>query len=189
MGFGEILLLRAFGRPRGILGRLGGRIMARMNAPCAASLLALLRIGPNDRVLEIGFGSGVGIALAARTAAAVAGVDPSREMVAQASARNRAAILAGRVELHRASADDLPFGDDDFDIAFAINSMQLWPDKVAGLNEIRRVLKRGGRLALGFTVNSGQPKEGILETLATGGFTNARLIDGDGYYCALGENR
>jgi hypothetical protein len=57
MGFGEILLLRAFGRPRGILGRLGGRIMARMNAPCAASVLALLHVEPKHRVLEIGFGS------------------------------------------------------------------------------------------------------------------------------------
>ena len=188
MGFGEILLLRAFGRPRGILGRLGGRIMARMNAPCVASVLALLHIELKHRLLEIGFGSGVGIALAARTAAAVAGVDPSREMVAQASARNRAAILAGRVDLRRANADDLSFRDDDFDIAFAINSMQVWPDKVAGLNEIRRVLKPGGRLALGFTVNSGQPKEGVLETLVTGGLANVRLIDGKGYFCAFGEN-
>lgn len=63
--------------------------MARMNGKATASVIGLLAIEPKDRVLEIGFGSGVGVSLAARKAAFVAGVDPSRVMVAQGEITKR----------------------------------------------------------------------------------------------------
>jgi hypothetical protein len=50
------ILLRSFGWPQGILGRLGGVIMARMNADCGTWVTHLLEIRPNDEVLEVGFG-------------------------------------------------------------------------------------------------------------------------------------
>ena len=51
------LLMRAFGRPEGVLGKLGGIIMAGMNQKVAARAVELLDFQPNDRVPEIGFGS------------------------------------------------------------------------------------------------------------------------------------
>jgi hypothetical protein len=57
------ILLRMFGRPQGVLGRLGGIIMARMNRNLAGRTIALLDVQPHARVLEIGFGPGVGIEL------------------------------------------------------------------------------------------------------------------------------
>jgi hypothetical protein len=66
VSFMKSVLLRAFGRPKGILGRLGGIIMARTNRDMAARTIELLDVQPNDRVLEIGFGPGVGIELLAR---------------------------------------------------------------------------------------------------------------------------
>jgi ubiquinone/menaquinone biosynthesis C-methylase UbiE len=71
----------------------------------------------------------------------------------------------------------LPFADETFDKALAINSMQAWPDARAGLWEIHRVLKHGGSVALGFTVHSGQPKEGVAELLPAAGFAQARIVD------------
>jgi hypothetical protein len=55
-------------------------------------------------------------------------------MVEQARARNAAAIESGRVDLRRGSVESLPFDDDTFDKALAINSMQVWPDprRIAG---------------------------------------------------------
>jgi ubiquinone/menaquinone biosynthesis C-methylase UbiE len=64
-------------------------------------------------------------------------------MVSQARARNATAIRDGRVDLRRGSVESLPFADDAFDKALAINSMQVWPDAVAGLRAIRRVMKPG----------------------------------------------
>src|SRR4051794_39376740 len=100
------LLLRMFGRPQGALGRLGGRIMARMNAELGAWTSGLLEIGPNDVVLEIGFGPGVIIGHVSKLVRAgrVVGVDPSSVMVEQAHARNSAAIREGRVEVRQGAA-------------------------------------------------------------------------------------
>jgi ubiquinone/menaquinone biosynthesis C-methylase UbiE len=181
------LLMQMFGRPRGILGRLGGIIMSRMNEACGAWVTELLEVRPNDSVLEVGFGPGVTIGRLSKLASRgnVDGVDLSHEMVEQASARNATAIRNGRVDLQRGSVDGLPFDDNSFDKVLAINSMQVWPDAAAGLREIRRVMKPAGRLALGFTVYSGQPNEGSTELLTAAGFANARVMVKDKWFCAL----
>src|SRR5262245_54282584 len=180
------ILLRTFGWPQGMLGRLGGSIMARLNQQCAAWVIDLLNIQPHDRVLEVGFGPGVGIQLLARSASAgyVAGVDVSAEMVAQATARNAQAIESGRVDLRHGAVERLPFEDHTFDKTLAINAMQVWPDAVAGLREMRRVLKTGGRIALGFTPYSGQPKSGVPELLSAAAFTEAHVVETELGFCA-----
>jgi ubiquinone/menaquinone biosynthesis C-methylase UbiE len=90
-----------------------------------------------------------------------------------------------RADLRYGSVERLPFADETFDRALAINSMQAWPDARAGLREIRRVLKHGGNVALGFTVNSGQPMEGVMESLAAAGFAQARIVDRSKLFCAI----
>jgi hypothetical protein len=67
------ILMYMFGRPQGVLGRLGGAIMARTNADCGAWVSSLLEIKPGDRVLEAGFGPGVVI----RRLSAMASAGPS----------------------------------------------------------------------------------------------------------------
>src|ERR1700680_5149158 len=113
----QSMLMRAFGRPQGLLGRLGGIIMARVNADCGSWVSDLLEVGPKDRVLEVCFGPGVVIQRLSRLAAAghVAGIDQSREMVEQARARNVTAIRNGRVDLRHGSVESLPFDDNSFD--------------------------------------------------------------------------
>jgi SAM-dependent methyltransferase len=183
----EEIFMRAFGRPRGVLGELGGKIMAGANAECGAWVTDLLEISPDDSVLEVGFGPGVIIQRLSELATTgyVAGIDQSRRMVKQARARNADAIRGGRVDLRCGSVDCLPFGDDIFDKALAINSMQVWPAPVAGLREIRRVMKPAGRIALGFTPYSGQPREGLRKTLLAAGFTGADVVERDNWFCAL----
>src|SRR5215831_2914873 len=111
--------------------------------------------------------------------------DASREMVAQARARNAIAVKNGRVELLHGTVDDLPFAGDTFHKAMAINSMQIWPDAIAGLREMRRVLKSGGTIALGFTPYSGQRNKGLTEKLSAAGFIGPRVVAKDKNFCAL----
>jgi ubiquinone/menaquinone biosynthesis C-methylase UbiE len=188
MSLARSILLRMFGRPHGVLGRLGGRIMARTNAEFGAWVSDLLRVTPSDSVLEVGFGPGVVIDRLVRLASAghVAGIDPSPEMVEQARARNVAGIRSGRVDLQRGSVESLPFDDDSFDTALAVNSMQVWPNAVAGLREIKRVMKSGARIALGFTRYSGQSKDGLIETVVAAGFAEPSMIEAAGEgFCVL----
>jgi ubiquinone/menaquinone biosynthesis C-methylase UbiE len=179
--------MRMFGRPKGILCRLGGIIMVRTNQQCAALVINLLSIQPHDSILEVGFGPGVGIELLARSVSGgyVAGVDPSDEMVEQARARNVKAMESRRVDPRCGSVESLPFEDNTFTKALAINSMQLWPDTMAGLREMRRVMTPDGSTALGFTLYSGQSKNGPPAMLTAAGFTEAHVVKAEAGFCAL----
>ena len=187
MGAMQAILMRTFGRPRGVLGRLGGRIIAGANEGCGKWVADLLEVDRHASVLEIGFGSGVVIGYLAKLAPEgyVAGIDASREMVEQAAARNAAAIDTGRVDLRCAEVAYLPFGDDRFDAALSINSLQVWPDPHIGLYEIFRVLRPGGRIALGFTPQSGQSPDGLTTMLNTAGFAEPQVVSRDTWICAL----
>jgi ubiquinone/menaquinone biosynthesis C-methylase UbiE len=188
MSLAKRVLMRAFGRPRSILGRLGGIGMARTNRKTATWAIDRLDVQPDDSVLEVGFGPGVGIHLLAQAVVTgrVVGVDCSDEMVAQATARNAQAIASRRVDLRRGSVERLPFHDNTFHKALAL---QVWPDATAGLREMRRVMKIGGTVALCFNRHSGQPKHGLVELLMVAGFADAYVDDKDGDYCAFARKR
>ena len=161
--------------------------MARANEGCGHWVTDLLEIRSDDNVLEIGFGPGVIIKHLSKWVSVghIAGVDLSGEMVKQARARNATAIKTGRVDLRQGSAERLPFGDSTFDKALAINSMQVWSEPVSALREMRRVMKTGSRVALGFTPYSGQPKEGLIEILAAAGFKKASVVERNDWFCAI----
>lgn len=143
-------LRRQFACPTGWLGRVAGRLMARANRSLNAWAVALLDLERVDRVLEVGCGPGTGLALALRAVdrGAVTGVDASAVMVAQAARRNRTALREGRLRLLHAEVSRLPCADASFDKAFAVNAAQFWPDPIADLREVRRVLRRHGLLVL-----------------------------------------
>jgi ubiquinone/menaquinone biosynthesis C-methylase UbiE len=136
--------------PRGVLGRVVGWVMSRENQRMNRAVVDLLRAGPQDSVLELGFGPGQAIKLLVKRSRAkwIAGVDPSDVMIEQATALNQESIDAGRVALFRATADKLPFPVGRFSKAFAINNFQIWSSPEAGVAEVRRVLKPGGTLVL-----------------------------------------
>src|SRR6266540_1811922 len=139
-----------FAHPKGLLGRFVGIILALKNRARNAWTISMLNIQPNDQVLEIGFGRGQAIQEIAKLTpnGFVAGIDLSHTMVAQASKRNSAAIRSGRVLLKQGAESPLPFEDNKFNKVFAVNSMQFWSNPIAGLQEVRRVLKPSGRVVI-----------------------------------------
>jgi hypothetical protein len=64
--------------------------------------------------------------------------------------------------------------------------MQVWPDRRAGLEQIRRVLASGGKLALAFTPHSGQSPDGLTDLLSHAGFASEHFVTKDGNFCAMG---
>jgi ubiquinone/menaquinone biosynthesis C-methylase UbiE len=138
-----------FGHPAGPLGALAGAVMALENRSVNRLVVDELEVGPEDRVLELGCGPGLGVAEATRRAThgLVIGVDPSAVMVRQARRRTRRAA-AGRVAVERASAEELPLPEAHVTCAFAVNSVQHWRSTADGLSELHRVLRPLGRFVL-----------------------------------------
>jgi SAM-dependent methyltransferase len=91
-------------------------------------------LGSAHSVLNVGAGTGSYEPPDRRVIA----VEPSREMI-----RKRSPSAAQAIE---ASVDDLPFDDKSFDVSMAILTIHHWPDKEAGLREMRRVTR--GRIVL-----------------------------------------
>jgi len=145
-------LVRQFAKPSGPLGVLAGLIMRVRPSNRLRNLrtLELLDIRPTDRVLEVGFGPGLSVALAAEraTEGKVVGIDHSRLMLRQATRRNARAIRAGRVELLLGSAETLPRLEEQFDKVLAVNVYMFWGDPGSVLGGLRRVMKPGGVIAL-----------------------------------------
>ena len=132
----------------GFVGRISGSVMARLNRDMERAAVAELNPSPNDSVLAIGFGPGVGIELLAEVlpTGLVAGIDPSATMNDLARRRNRRGIDSGRIVLRNASAEVIPWPDDTFDGIIAANSAQFWRPLDAAIGEVARVIRPGGSL-------------------------------------------
>ena len=138
-------LARQFARPNGWVGeRLIAPWLDRISAPMYRLALEMLAPGPGETVLDIGFGGGGFLVALLAAEALPSGADISGAMVKRARRRFPA------VALHQASVERLPFGDGAFDKAASLNTLYFWPDPRAGMAEIARVLRPGGRLVLLF---------------------------------------
>ncbi|MGH7863674.1 MAG: class I SAM-dependent methyltransferase [Candidatus Binataceae bacterium] len=143
-----------FRKPTGFMGKVAALLMSITNAPANRLAIDALKLNPADRVLEIGFGHGRTLEKIAAIAkdGFAAGVDPSETMVGQVARRNAAAIRAGKMELKLAAASEIPYADAHFDKVVTVNTIYFWADHENDAKEIRRVLKDGGLLVVGFRV-------------------------------------
>ena len=134
-------------------GWLGGLVAWRMNSSHAGLTewgLSRVSPGPSDTILDIGCGGGGTIHRLAKLAPLgnVSGIDYSRTSVEVSRRKNKALIVAGRVDVRHGTVSDLPYPEATFDLATAVETHYFWPDLVADLREVLRVLKPGGTLIM-----------------------------------------
>jgi SAM-dependent methyltransferase len=146
-------LVKQFGHPTGLVGRLAGWIMATRpsNRQRNAWTVGLLSLQPGEHVLEVGFGPGLSLAHAAAAvgpSGTVTGIDRSAVMLRQAARRNRRAIADGRMALRIANVEALREGGDRFDAILAVNVVGFWLDRRGTIEILRARLAPGGRLAI-----------------------------------------
>ncbi|MBZ5538319.1 MAG: class I SAM-dependent methyltransferase [Acidobacteriia bacterium] len=109
-----------------------------------------ISIEKHDTILDVGCGGGrtVRKLAALATEGKVYGIDHSEESVAAARKTNEQWIRLGRIEIRQGSVSYLPFSDDMFDLATAVETHFYWPDLPADMREVLRVLKPGGKLII-----------------------------------------
>jgi len=125
-------------------------------------------INKGDVILDIGCGAGVDTILAAMMAGPTGkavGIDIVPEMLQRAKS-NLDMTDVKNVTFKRASGEDLPFADAEFDVVISNGVINLIPDKAALLTEVMRVLKPGGRLMLADQVAIGSVLKDIKARLA-----------------------
>jgi arsenite methyltransferase len=115
-----------------------------------ANPFSLGRLSPGEHVLDVGCGAGTDSLVAAQMVApdgSVTGIDMTSEMLAKARASARE-MGAANVEFVEGEAEELPFGEAEFDVVISNGVIDLIPDKDAVFSEILRVLRPGGRVQI-----------------------------------------
>ena len=134
-------------KPQGFFGRL---MVAGMNGGSHASMatwgLEKTNIPQAGEILDIGCGGGANIArlLARSKEAKVIGADYSPVSVAKSSKVNDKAIAQGRCEIREADVAALPFGDGQFALVTAFETVYFWPDIEKSFAGVRRILSDEG---------------------------------------------
>nr|AHE14806.1 RebM-like D-glucose O-methyltransferase [uncultured bacterium] len=148
-----------------------------------SELMARLHCAPGDRVLDVGCGIGnPALRLAAERKVEVVGISISRRQIERANATAQAEGLADRVTFQYADAMNLPFPDGSFDAVWAMESLHHMPDRPHALDEIARVLRSGGSLAIADFALAGPvtgEKKDLIEAFRAAGGVLALTEIGD----------
>ena len=122
--------------------------------------IGMLDISPDDRVLDIGCGTGFATEALIQESEHVYGLDQSPHQLERAFEKFG---RLGPVAFTLGDAERLPFADNSFDVVWSSGSIEYWPNPVAALRECRRVGKPGGQVLV---VGPDAPKRTVLRKMA-----------------------
>ena len=189
-------------------GDTGTAMLMRMNEhhkPLREWAFGFIDWRPGMEILDVGCGGGAAIheMLTLSEGSIVKGIDHSDESISLSRVLNAEAIKYERCRIEKAKVEHMPFLNREFDLVTAIETMYFWPDPLAAMHEIKRVLKRGGTFAViaeacthetweedrkkyPGTFKVYTPEE-IADLMRTASFTDVKAEQGEGEnICVLG---
>ena len=188
-----------FGNPKGLLGRLMLVSMDKEHLPMAEWGFTQFTIPEKADIIDIGCGGGYNIKrmLGRCRQGKIVGYDISEESIRKARKVNKG---EHRVEIIRGSVEKTPFGDNQFDLATAFETVFFWPNAAKNLKEVFRILKSSGQLAI--INNYGDPSidwekkipcmtrytaEEIAGFMREAGFTDVKISHKENLFCVVGK--
>ncbi len=191
------LIASQFKKPTGLFGIVTSNLMARGNKVNYDLLIQNLNIKPGDKILEIGYGPGVGITLIADAcdSCVIHGIDFSKLMYRRATERNRKHIDDKRVRLFFGDFLKDKIEDRNYDKVFCINVVYFWNDLQKPFEKVRSLLKKGGAFYFymahkDFLIQKKSPDEifnkysidEVTDALKQAGFNEMAHYFNKGYY-------
>jgi SAM-dependent methyltransferase len=174
------------------------------NADLNSFVKETLDLQREDRILEIGFGTGKLIKEMAdiTTEGVVEGIDFSQTMLKQACKVNKQHIVKGKVRLKNGECRTLPFDSETFDKLCSINTLYFWKEPNKYFSEMFRVINHGGKIVIGFRDNeqmnnlnlsedvfSTYSQDDVVNLLMDAGFSSVHIREKQGMpfisYCAV----
>jgi ubiquinone/menaquinone biosynthesis C-methylase UbiE len=122
-------------------------LVSALNARLAEEAVHTAALKAGEHVLDAACGTGIVARIAGQKVSpggSIAGLDFDPAMLAVAASRVTSSDSV-RYRWHCASAQAMPFENEVFDAVICLQGLQYFPDCAAALQEIRRVMKRGGR--------------------------------------------
>jgi len=122
--------------------------------------IGMLDIDEDDRVLDVGCGTGFATEGLLERTENVHGLDQSVHQMEKAWAK------LGKhdpVQFARGDAERLPYKTDSFDVIWSSGSIEYWPNPVMALREFRRVVKPGGQVLV---VGPNNPENSLAQKVA-----------------------
>jgi SAM-dependent methyltransferase len=124
------------------------QVFEPLSSAFASRALERLDLRPGERLIDVAAGTGAAALMAAGRGADVVAIDASPAMAARIAVRANDAAIADRVHASVMDGMALDLPDASFDAAISVFGVILFPDSAAGIREIVRVLKPGGRAAV-----------------------------------------
>lgn len=189
------------------LNNISGKLMLiRMNfhhRRLAKWGFSFLPLSNEENILDIGCGGGKNIStmLKAAPLTKIYGIDYSSTSVSYSKYKNRKEVKSGRAIISEGNVTEMSFGENQFDVITAFETIYFWQPIDKALNEVYRILKPNGRFMItcelndplksteltkriiGMTIYSPSEMEILLKNI---GFQDVEThIDND-YMCLIG---
>jgi SAM-dependent methyltransferase len=116
--------------------------LEKFHTPLYKSVFDRVGVSRGTRLLDVGCGAGLAAQLTAELGAQVSGIDAAPAFIEIARER-----LPGG-DFRVGDMEELPYADASFDVVTGFNSFQHAANLVAALSEAKRVVRRGGRVAM-----------------------------------------
>jgi cyclopropane fatty-acyl-phospholipid synthase-like methyltransferase len=183
-------------KPSGLPGIFTSNFMIKNNQKNYDRLVKDLVIHPGDKLLEIGYGPGVGINMVAKLcpSCTIHGIDFSKLMYQRASNYNKEFIDDGRVDLRFGDFLESTF-DSSYDIVFCLNVVYFWNELIPPFRKVWSILKEGGRFHIfmahkNMLIEKKAPDsvfnkyslEQVMEALHAAGFKSVEHMSDKGLY-------